>query len=97
MDDRLGVRPVGAARRGVARVADGDLAGERRQLLLVEDLRHEPHLAQHCHPLAVRHGDSSRLLAAMLEREEPEVRQARDVALAGVDTEDAAHQPLTPS
>ena len=95
--DRLGVRPVRATRRRVARVPDRDLAGERRELLLVEDLRHEAHLAQHRDAPALGDGDPGGLLAAMLEREEPEVRQAGDVALAGADAEDAAHQALTAS
>ena len=38
-------------------------------------------------------GDTRRLLSAVLEREEAEVRQPRDVALVGADAEHAAHQP----
>ena len=47
---RLRVRPVHAPGRRVARVADRDLAGERRELLLVEDLGDEAHVAQHGQP-----------------------------------------------
>jgi hypothetical protein len=95
--DRLGVRPVGAARRRVAGVADRDLAGQRGELLLVEDVRDEAHLAEDGDPRAVGDGDPRGLLATVLQREEPEVREARDVALARVDAEHAAHQPRAPS
>ena len=50
VDERLRVRPVNAAGRRVARVADRDLAGERLQLLLVEDLGDEAHVAEHRQP-----------------------------------------------
>ena len=62
--------------------ADRGVAVEAAELLLVEDLRDEAHVAEDRQPPAVRDGDPGRLLAAMLEREEPEVRDARDVALA---------------
>ena len=97
VDDRLGVRPVRAAGRRVARVADRDLARQRRELLLVEDLRDETHLAEHGDPPPSETAMPGGLLAAVLEREEPEVRETRDVALARVDAEDAAHQRLAPS
>ena len=45
VDERLRVRPPVRAGRRVARVADRDLAGKRLQLLLVEDLRDEAHVA----------------------------------------------------
>ena len=91
VDERLRVRPVHAARRRVARVPDRDLAGQRLQLLLVEDLGHEPHVAQHGEPAALGDGDPGRLLAAVLQREEGEVREPRHVALDRPDAEDAAH------
>ena len=37
-------------------------------------------------------GDPRRLLAAVLQREQAEVRQPRDVAVGRVDAEDAAHR-----
>ena len=80
MDERLGVRPVHAAGRRVARVADRDLAGQRLELLLVEDLGDEPHVAEHRQPASLRDGDPRGLLAAVLQREEREVREPRDVA-----------------
>ena len=59
VDDRLRVRPVHAAGRRVARVPDRDLSRERGELLLVEHLRHEAHLAQHRDAaLALRDGDA---------------------------------------
>ena len=62
-------------------MTDGRLAGQRLQLLLVEDVRDEPHLAQHREMTAVGDCDPRRLLAAVLEREQPEVRETRDVPL----------------
>src|SRR4029077_15557191 len=41
-------------------------------------------------------GDAGGFLASVLEREEAEVRKARDVALGCVDAEDAAHQRTCP-
>ena len=61
------------------------------QLLLVEDLRDEPEVAQRREPALLGDGDACRLLAAVLEREEAEVREPRDVALGCVHAEDAAH------
>ena len=93
MDERLGVRPRVRAGRRVAGVPDRDVARQRVQLLLVEHLRDEPHVAEHRQPAAVGDRDPRRLLAAVLEREEAEVREPRHVALGGADAEDAAHQP----
>ena len=71
---------------------DRHLAGERLKLLLVEDLGDEPHVAEHRQPASLRDGDPGRLLAAMLEREEREVREPRHVTLDRADPEDAAHR-----
>ena len=76
VDERLRVRPVRRAGRRVARVADRDVAGERLQVLLVEDLRDEAHVAEHGQAAAVGDGDPGRLLAAVLEREQAEVGRA---------------------
>ena len=61
------------------------------ELLLVEHLRDEAEVAQRGQPAVLGDGDARRLLAAVLQREEPEVREPRDVAVGGVDAEDAAH------
>src|SRR5262249_27024552 len=66
------------------------------QLLLVEDLSHEAHVAQRRQAAAVRDGDAGRLLAAVLQCEQAEVRQAGDVALGRADAEEPAHQPTVP-
>ena len=97
LDDRLRVRPVRRAGRRVAAVTDGGLPAKSAELLLGEDLRDEPHVPQNGEAAVVGDGDSRRLLAAVLEREEAEVRQARDVAVATVDADDPAHQPAPPS
>ena len=88
--DRLGVLPGAAAGRRVADVTDRHRPGEALQLLLVEDLGDEPEVAQgHDHP-ALAGRDPRRLLAAMLQREEAEVAEPRDVATRRVNAEDAA-------
>ncbi len=66
-------------------------AAQAAELLLVEDLRHEPEVAECREPALVGDRDAGGLLAAVLEREEPEVREPRDVAVRCVDAEDAAH------
>ena len=77
---RLGVLPgVGAGRR-VAHVADRELAGERAQVVLAEDLADEAEVAARDDvPAAVGGGDARRLLAAVLERVEREVGEPRDL------------------
>ena len=91
LDDRLRVRPLRRAGRRVARVPDRELAVEPAEVLLVEDLRDEAHLAEHRQVAAVRDRDPRRLLAAVLERVQAEVREPRDVAVGCADAEDAAH------
>ena len=73
---------------------DRDLAVETAELLLVEHLRDEAHVPEGRDAAAIGDGDSRRLLAAVLQRKEPEVRDARDVPLGRPDPEDAAHQRL---
>jgi hypothetical protein len=72
-------------------VPNRNLTVQAVQLLLVEDLRHEPEVAQRREPAVLRHGDACRLLTPVLQREETEVRQTRNVAVGSVDAEDAAH------
>ena len=72
-------------------MADGDLALETAQVLLVEDLGDEAHVPEHGEAPAVGHGDARRLLPAVLEGEEPEVRDARDVAVRRANAEDTTH------
>ena len=79
VEERLRVRPGRRAGRRVARVADRDLAAEAVKLLLVEHLRDEPEVAHPRQPAVLGDRDPRRLLAAVLEREEAEVREARDV------------------
>ena len=95
LDERLRVRPLRRAGRRVAVVADRDLAAQAAELLLVEDLGDEPEVAQRRQAPVLGDRDPRRLLAAMLQREEAEVREPRDVAVGCVDAEDAAHQATT--
>ena len=66
------------------------VALQRAQLVLVEDLVDEA-LVAHGHDVAaLRRGDARRLLPAVLERVEREVREARDLTTGGDYAEDAA-------
>ena len=97
VQERLRVLPGVAARRRVARVPDRELAVEAGEAALVEHLRHETEVAHRGQAPAFRDGDSRGLLAAMLERVEAEVAEARDVTAGRADSEDAAHQATCPS
>ena len=90
--DGLRVRPVHAAGGGVAGVPDRYLAGQGLQLLLVEHARHEPHLTDDGDAPALGDRDAGGLLAAMLKREQTEIRQPGNVAFLRADAEHAAHQ-----
>ena len=90
-DDRLGVLPLGGAGRRVAHVADRHVAGERAQLVLVEHLATRPSSRmRHDVPPPRRGRDPRRLLPAVLEREQREVREASDLVLGSVDPEHSA-------
>jgi hypothetical protein len=87
----LGVLEVRGARRRVADVADGGAALQPREHVRREDVRDEPHLAVDVEALAVGGDDPGRLLAAVLERVEPEVGVVRGVLelAEGPDPEDS--------
>jgi hypothetical protein len=72
-------------------VADASWPSSPPEVLLVEHLRDEAHLTEHRQVTAVRDRDPSRLLAAVLERMQAEVREPGDVAVGCADAEDAAH------
>ena len=70
---------------------DGQVAAQRAQVVLLEDLRDEAEGAlRDDGAAAVGRGDARRFLAPVLERVQREVREARDVVLGGEDPEDAA-------
>ena len=90
-DERLDVAIAAAAGRRVAGVADGVIADQRRQRLAGEHVGHEARLLVHAHPAAVADRQPGRLLAAVLQGEQPEERQLGDaVAVGGRQPEDAA-------
>ena len=60
------------------------------QLLLVEDLRDQPGVAQGGDVTALTGRDPRRFLATVLQRVEPEVGEAGDVVSGRVDAENAA-------
>ena len=87
LDVALGVRPG----RRVAGVADRVVADERRERLGREHVGDESGLLVDPGPAAVAHGDAGRLLAAVLQREQPEERELGDaVAVRRRDAEHAA-------
>ena len=88
--DGLGVLLAAGAGGGVAGVADGDVAGEVAEVVLLEDLRDEAHAAVHVDAEAVGGGDAGALLAAVLEGVEAVEGDAGDVFVRRVDAEDAA-------
>jgi hypothetical protein len=71
-------------------VADGQVALQGGEPALVEGLGDEPHVLDHGDRLAVGHRDPGRLLAAVLQGEQPEIGQIGDGLPRGVDPEDPA-------
>jgi hypothetical protein len=90
-EHRLRVLERRGARGAVARVADGDRAGEALELRRREALADEPHALDRVRLAGVAHGgDAGGLLPAVLEGVEAELVEARRVGMP-VDAEDAAH------
>ena len=90
-DDRLRVLPLRGAGGRVADVADRHVADQRAELVLVEDLGDQALVAdRHDAPAAGRGGDPGRLLPAVLEGEQGEVGEARDVMARRIYAEHAA-------
>ena len=71
-------------------MADREVALERLERGLVEDLRDQAHVLVDQDLAAVADRDAGRLLAAVLEGVEAEVGELGDVLTGGPDTEDAA-------
>ena len=71
-------------------MADREVALERGQRGLVEDLRDQAHVLVDQDLAAVADRDAGRLLAAVLQGVEAEVGQLGDVLAGGPDPEDAA-------
>ena len=91
----VGLR-VAQARRaggGITRVADGHVAAQIGQVVLVEDLRHKPHALVDVGHVSVAGDDARAFLPAMLERVEGEEGAPCGVLAAGIDAEDAALFP----
>ena len=86
---RLGVLPGGGAGRGVAGVADREVAAQAAQRRLVEDLADQPEVLVDDDDGAVGHRDAGRLLTAVLEGVQTEVGQLRDLFPRRPDAEDA--------
>ena len=82
LEHRLRVVPRGGAGRRVPRVPDREVAVQRRQRRLVEDLADQPEILVDEDVVTVADRDPGGLLAPMLLCEQPEVREPGDV-LAG--------------
>ncbi len=84
---RLGVLPGAGAGGGVARVADREVALERLQRRVVEDLRDQAHVLVDQDLPAVADRDARGLLAAVLQGVEAEVDELGDVLAGSPDPE----------
>src|SRR5690606_1283253 len=93
LERRLGVLPPAATGGGVATVTDGDVAFQRGQHLLVEDLGDQPEVLEDHDLRAVAHRDARGFLAAMLQCVEAVVGQFGDFFTPSPDTEYAAFLP----
>ena len=91
-DQRLGVLDVGAARGGVADVADGQMPGQRAENVFVEHLSDQPHTPVGTQVHAIRRGDAGAFLPAVLERVQSVVRQFRCIRMT-VNAEQATIMP----
>ena len=69
---------------------DRQVPAQRRERLLVEHLADQPEVLEHHDLPAVADGHARGLLAPVLEGEEPEVRELRDLLAGRPHTEDAA-------
>ena len=90
-EGRLRVLPGARTGRGVARVADREVALEGVEGRLVEHLRDETHVLVDEDLPTVADRDAGRLLAAVLEGVETEVGQLGDVLARRPDAEDPTH------
>ena len=88
--DGLGVAPGAGPGRGVADVADGEMALERRQRAAVEDVGDQAHVLDDGDGVAVADRHAGRLLAPVLQGVQAQVGQLGDGLARGVDAEDAA-------
>ena len=84
---RASVADAVRAGSGVARVADGEVAGEILQVLLIERLRDEPEAGVAGNVMAIGRRDTGALLSPMLQRVEREERDARHILTGSIDAE----------
>ena len=88
---RLGVLPDARSGRRVAAVADRQVGpAQRLQGRLVEDLGDQTHVFEHDDLGALADRDAGRLLAAVLQGVDAEVRELGHFLVGGPDSEDAA-------
>ena len=92
----LGVLPGRGASGRVAAVPDRDVAAQRGQRGLVEDLGHQAHVLVHHDPVTVADGDARRLLAPVLQGVQAEVGELGDFLTGGPHAEHSACVPRRP-
>ena len=78
-----GRSPRGGSGGGVAHVPDREVAVQRREHLLVEDLAHQPEVLEHHRAPTVGDGFARRLLPAMLQRVQAVVGELGDLVARG--------------
>ena len=87
---RLGVVDDTAAGGGVARVADGDVAGQLSDVLFLERLPYKPHRHLDVDAVARAGGYARALLSTVLEGVESEEGMPRDILAFRINADDAA-------
>ena len=87
--DGLRIAPRARTGGGVTDVTDREVTVERREPALVEHLRDETHVLDDGDGLPVARRDAGRLLAAVLQRVQPEVGEVRDRLAGRIYAEDA--------
>ncbi len=81
-EKRLRVEQHRVAGRGIARVADGQIAGQTGDLFRRKDIRHMAHGLEAADLATVAGGDARALLAAMLQRVQAQIRQVGRFGMA---------------
>ena len=86
----LGLLPAFRAGGAVAHMSHSELAGQGVDVRVAEHMAHQAHVLAHHDRAAVAHGDTRRLLAAVLQRAQAEIRETRNVAIGCPHAENTA-------
>jgi hypothetical protein len=80
--DRLRVRERGVAGSGIARVADGGIAGKRCETLRIENVLHQTHAFDDVKVGAIGGTNSGGFLSAMLQRIKSQIAEFRGLRIS---------------